>query len=151
MPLTNINIYTLKQIRTKRHRYDLEDLQITSPSVCYQVLQYLLDLKSEPAERFGIIALSSKHQINGVHIIGSGTIDRVYVEPRQVYMAALMNNAKAIIAFHCHPSGDPTPSRDDLILTQRLKKAGKIMCIELLDHLITGEEDYVSLREEGTV
>jgi DNA repair protein RadC len=66
-------------------------------------------------------------------------------------MAALMNNAKAIIAFHCHPSGDPTPSRDDLILTQRLKKAGKIMCIELLDHLITGEEDYVSLREEGMV
>jgi DNA repair protein RadC len=151
MPPTFINIYTLKQVRTKRRRYDLEDLEITSPSVCYRVLQYLFDLQSEPAERFGIIALNSKLKINGVHLIGSGTIDRVYVEPRQVYMAALMNNAKAIIAFHCHPSGDPTPSRDDLLLTQRLKKAGKIMCIELLDHLITGEGDYVSLREEGLV
>ena len=151
MSITSINLYTLKQVRTKRRRYDLEDLQITSPPVCYRVLQYLLDLKSEPVERFGIIALNAKHKINGVHIIGSGTIDRVYVEPRQVFMAALMNNSKAIIAFHRHPSGDPTPSRDDLILTQRLKKAGKIMCIELLDHLITGEENYVSLRERGLV
>ena len=151
MPLTSINIYTLKQIRTKRHRYDLEGLQITSPLVCYNVLQYLLDLKSEPVEHFGIIALNTKHKIVGVHIIGSGTIDHVYIEPRQVYMAALLNNAKAIIAFHSHPSGDPTPSRDDLFLTQRLKKGGKIMCIELLDHLITGERDYVSLREQGLV
>ncbi|NLW46613.1 MAG: DNA repair protein RadC [Firmicutes bacterium] len=151
MSFTSINIYTLKQIRTGRRRFDLEGLQITSPFVCYQVLQYLLDLKSEPVERFGIIALNTKHKIVGVHIIGNGTIDKIYIEPRQVYMAALMNNAKAIIAFHCHPSGDATPSRDDLILTQRLKKAGKIMCIELLDHLITGEGDYVSLREEGLV
>ena len=151
MSLTSINIYTLKQIRTKRQRYDMEGFQITSPSVCYNVLQYLFDLKSEPVEKFGIIALNSKHKIVGVHIIGSGTIDKIYIEPRQVYMAALINNAKAIIAFHCHPSGDPTPSRDDLFLTQRLKKAGKIMCIELLDHLITGERDYVSLKEQGLV
>ncbi|NLW47002.1 MAG: DNA repair protein RadC [Firmicutes bacterium] len=151
MPFTSINIYTLKQVRTKRRRYDLEGSQITSPSVCYHLLQYLFDLESKTAEQFGIIALNTKHKIVGVHIIGSGTIDHVYIEPRQVYMAALMNNAKAIIAFHCHPSGDATPSRDDLILTQRLKKAGKIMCIELLDHLITGEGNYVSLREEGLV
>ena len=151
MPLSSINIYTLKQVRTRRRRYDLEGFQITSPSVCYHLLQYLLDLRSEPAERFGIIALNTKHKIVGVHLIGSGTIDRVYIEPRQVFMAALMNNAKAIIAFHNHPSGDPTPSRDDLLLTQRLKKAGKIMCIELLDHLITGERDFVSLREQGLV
>ena len=151
MPLTSINIYTLKQIRTKRHRYDLEDCRITSPLICYNVLQYLLDLKSEPVEKFGIIALNTKDKIVGIHIIGTGTIDQIYIEPRQVYMAALLNNAKAIIAFHNHPSGDATPSRDDLFLTQRLKKAGKIMCIELLDHLITGERNYVSLREQGLV
>ena len=130
---------------------NMQNCRITSPLVCYNVLQYLLDLKSEPAEKFGIIALNSKNKIVGIHIIGSGTIDKIYIEPRQVYMAALLNNAKAIIAFHSHPSGDPTPSRDDLFLTQRLKKAGKIMCIELLDHLITGERDYISLREQGLV
>jgi DNA repair protein RadC len=76
-------------------------------------------------KRFGIIALNAKHKINGVHIIGSGAIDRVYVEPRQVYMAALMNNAKAIITFHCYPSGDPTFSRDDLISPKDRKKPGR--------------------------
>ena len=110
MPFISINLYTLKQVRTKHRRYDLENLQITSPLICYKLLQYLLDLKSEPEERFGIIALNSKHKIAGIHIIGSGTIDRVYIEPRQVFMAALLNNAKAIIAFHIHPSGDPLPA-----------------------------------------
>jgi DNA repair protein RadC len=66
-------------------------------------------------------------------------------------MAAMINNAKSIIAFHNHPSGDPAPSRDDIFLTQRLKQAGQIMCIELLDHLITGEGRYVSFKEKGLV
>jgi DNA repair protein RadC len=151
MPLTSINIYTLKQIRTERHRYDLEDYPITNPSVCYKILQYLLDLKSEPVEKFGIISLNIKNKITGIHIIGTGTIDKLYIEPRDVFMAAMINNAKSIIAFHNHPSGDATPSRDDIFLTQRLKIAGQIMCIELLDHLITGEGRYVSFKEKGLV
>jgi DNA repair protein RadC len=149
MPLTSINIYTLKQIRTKRHRYDLEDYPITSPLTCYKVLQYLLDLKSEPVEKFGIISLNTRNKIVGIHIIGTGSLDQLYIEPREVFMAAMMNNAKAIIAFHNHPSGDATPSWDDIFLTRRLKQAGRIMCIELLDHLITRERNYVSLKETG--
>lgn len=149
MSVTSINIYTLKQIRTKRHRYDLEDYSITSALTCYKVLQFLLDLKSEPVEKFGIISLNTRNKIIGIHIIGTGTIDKLYIEPREVFMAAMMNNAKAIIAFHNHPSGDPAPSRDDILLSQRLKEAGNIMCIELLDHIITGERNYFSLREKG--
>jgi DNA repair protein RadC len=149
MPLTSINIYTLKQIRTQRHRYDLEDYPITCPFMCYEVLQYLLDLKSEPVEKFGIISLNSRNKIVGIHIIGTGSIDRLYIEPREVYMAAMLNNAKSIIAFHNHPSGNPEPSRDDISLTRKLKEAGKIMCIELLDHVITGERSYFSLKEKG--
>jgi DNA repair protein RadC len=66
-------------------------------------------------------------------------------------MATMMNNAKTIIVFHNHPSGDATPSRDDILLTRRLKKAGRIMSIELLDHVITGEKNYCSLKEEGLI
>jgi DNA repair protein RadC len=149
MPFTSINIYTLKQIRTQRRRYDLEDYPITSPLTCYKILQLLLDLKSEPVEKFGIISLNTKNKITGIHIIGIGTIDRLYIEPRDVFMAAMMNNAKSIIAFHNHPSGDPVPSLDDMFLTRRLKEAGQIMCIELLDHIITGEGRYVSFKERG--
>ena len=149
MSITSINIYTLKQIRAQRRRYDLEDCQITCPLICYKVLQFVLDLKSEPVEKFGIISLNTKNKITGIHIIGTGSIDKLYVEPREVFMTAMMNNAKAIIAFHTHPSGSPEPSRDDIFLTQRLKEAGKIMCIELLDHVITGERNYISLKEKG--
>ena len=149
MSITSINIYTLKQIRTQRHRYDLEDHPITSPLICYKILQYLLDLKSEPVEKFGIISLNTRNKIIGLHIIGTGLLDQLYIEPREVYMAAMMNNAKSIIAFHNHPSGTPEPSRDDIFLTHKLQEAGKIMGIELLDHLITGERSYVSLKEKG--
>ena len=149
MSVTSINIYTLKQIRTKRHRYDLEDYSIISPLICYQILQYLLDLKSEPVEKFGIISLNSRNKIIGIHIIGTGSLDKLYIEPREVFMAAMMNNAKSIIAFHNHPSGDAAPSREDIYLTRRLQEAGKIMCIELLDHVITGERNYCSLKEKG--
>ena len=61
----------------------------------------------------------------------------------------MMNNAKSIIAFHNHPSDIAEPSRDDIYLTRKLQEAGKIMCIELLDHVITGERSYVSLKEKG--
>jgi DNA repair protein RadC len=149
MPLTSINIYTLKQIRTHHRRYDLEDYPITTPQICYQILQYVLDLKSEPVEKFGIISLNSRNKIIGIHIIGTGSLDQVYIQPREVFMAAMMNNAKSIIAFHNHPSGDATPSREDIHLSRRLQKAGRIMCIELLDHVITGERNYCSLKEKG--
>jgi DNA repair protein RadC len=149
MPLSSINIYTLKQIRTQRHRYDLEDYPITSPSTCYKILQYLLDLKSEPVEKFGIISLNARNKIIGIHIIGTGSLDKLYIEPREVFMAAMLNNAKSIIAFHNHPSGDAAPSREDIDLTRSLQEAGKIMGIELLDHVITGERSYCSLKEKG--
>ena len=151
MSLTSINIYTLKQIRTKRHRYDLEDNPVTAPLICYNILQYLLDLKSEPVEKFGIISLNFRNKVIGIHIIGTGSLDKLYIEPREVFMAAMLNNAKSIIAFHNHPSSDPTPSQNDIYLTRRLKEARKIMCIELLDHVITGERNYVSLKEKGFI
>jgi hypothetical protein len=72
MPLTSINIYTLKQIRTSRYRYDIEESLVNSPRVCYQFLDLLLDLKREPVEKFGIISLSTKNKILGLHVLGMG-------------------------------------------------------------------------------
>lgn len=100
-------------------------------------------------EKFGIIALNAKTKILGLHIIAVGTLDTVYVEPREVFKAAMMNNVHSIIAFHNHPSGDPMPSKDDLMLTHRLQCVGDIMGITLLDHVITGERGYVSLNKMG--
>jgi DNA repair protein RadC len=166
MSLTDINIYTLKQVRSKRRRYDLEGCQITCPLACFNILQSILDLKSETDRvelqhatlkkrafallKFGIISLNSKNEINGIHrdwksrIIGTGTIASVSINPRDVFMAAMMNNAGAIIAFHNHVSGDPEPSQSDISLTRRLKEAGEILGIPLVDHMITGNEKYIT-------
>jgi DNA repair protein RadC len=146
--ITDINIYTLKQVKSKRRRYDLEGCRITCALACYATLEFILDLKSEPVEKFGIIALNAKKEINGIHIICSGSINHTIIDPREVFMAAMMNNAIAIIAFHNHPSGDPSPSQDDILMTKRLKEAGDILGITLIDHMITGNGKYTSLKEE---
>lgn len=94
MPLTSINIYTLKQIRLSRHRCDL-DLPITTPAACHHLLDLILNLKREPVEKFGIISLNTKHKFLGLHILGQGSLDSVTVEPREVFKAAMVNNACA--------------------------------------------------------
>jgi DNA repair protein RadC len=144
--LTSINIYILKQIRISQHRYDL-DLPITTPAVCHHILNILLDLKREPVEKFGIISLNTKHKLLGLHILGQGSLDSVTIEPREVFKAAMINNAYAIIAFHNHPSGCPEPSVSDIAITKRLKDGGDILNISLVDHLIVGENKWYSMKE----
>lgn len=147
MPPTSINIYTLKQVKESTVHYDIGQQKITSPETCYHALQQILDLKSEPVEKFGIITLTTKNKIAGIHVLSTGTLDSAYIQPREVYQAALMNNAKFIIAFHNHPSGDPSPSQADISLTTLLKYAGDVLRVKLLDHIIIGEDKFVSMRE----
>jgi DNA repair protein RadC len=147
MPINSINIYVLKQVKESTAQYNIGKHTITSPETCYKIIQQILDLQSEPVEKFGIFALTTKNKIAGIHIISVGTLDKALVEPREVFKAAIMNNAKAIIAFHNHPSGDPDPSQDDIYTTKLLKRAGEILKIALLDHIIIGDATYVSLME----
>lgn len=151
MSHTSINIYALKQVRVSRRRYEIEDCKITCPLACFKAIHSLLNLSSEPVEKFGIITLTTKHKIAGIHVIGVGSLDSVNIEPREVFKTAFINNAYAIIAFHNHPSGDPKPSADDLDITRRLKDAGDFLNIKLLDHIIIGEGNYCSLKEMGLV
>lgn len=145
--MLSINFYTLKQHRVARRRFDI-DAEITSPEVCHHFLDLLLDLKCEPVEKFGILSLNTKYKITGLHILGIGNLESVTVEPREVFKAAMMNNAFAIIAFHNHPSGSPEPSAWDIAITRRLKDVGEILNISLIDHIIIGEGCYFSLKEE---
>jgi DNA repair protein RadC len=147
MPVNSINIYVLKQVKESTVQYDIGKHIIKSPETCYQAIQEILDLQSESVEKFGIFALTTKKNIAGIHIISVGTLDNALVEPREVFKAAIMNNAKSIIAFHNHPSGDPNPSLNDIYTSKLLKRAGRILKIDLLDHIIIGDATYVSLRE----
>lgn len=79
-----------------------------------------------------------------------GTVNATLVSPRELFLEALKKNAVSIILLHNHPSGDPTPSQEDILLTQRVRKAGNLIGIELLDHIIIGDNRYISLRKRGS-
>ncbi len=115
-----------------------------------EVAAYLLpEHGTHPVERFGIISLSTKHHLLRTVLISIGILDASLVHPREVFRTAAMHRAAAIVLFHNHPSGDPTPSADDVALTARLVEAGTLMGIEVLDHMILAGSRYCSLKEMG--
>jgi DNA repair protein RadC len=122
-----------------------ERLLIANPRVA---AQYLLPLfGSRTIEQFGVVLLDAKHRVIRTAIVVSGTGNATIVEPRDVFREAALGGAAAIAVFHNHPSGDPTPSREDRELTRRLAAAGVLMGIDLVDHIILGEQRYYSFKE----
>lgn len=105
---------------------------------------------SRSVEQFGIVMLDTKHRVIRVKIVSVGSLDTTVVHPREVFREAVSASAAAIVLFHNHPSGDPTPSADDLVLTTRMLTAGDIMGIAVVDHLILADQCYFSLVEAGT-
>lgn len=102
-------------------------------------------------EHFRIIILNTKNQVMGVELVSVGSLNSTVVHPREVFKTPLKRSAAAIILVHNHPSGDPTPSQEDIDLTRRLVEAGKVLGIGVLDHIIIGDNRYVSLKERGLV
>lgn len=101
-------------------------------------------------ENFVVILLNTRRKIEGYFYISTGTLDTLLVHPREVFRGAIIANAQAIICCHNHPSGDPMPSEADIRVTRELIRAGQLLKIELLDHIIIGEkEKKCSLRELG--
>ena len=100
-------------------------------------------------EQFGIVLLDSKHRVLRTTVVASGTLNSTIVHPRDVFREAMLGAAAAIVLFHNHPSGDPSPSPDDVELTRRLRAAGVLMGIEVVDHIVLGDARYCSLKEMG--
>jgi DNA repair protein radc len=115
------------------------------------VYQLSLDLVSKKQEHFAVYFLNSKHQIINRKTISIGSLNSTVVHPREVFRAAIENSSASIICVHNHPSGDPTPSPEDIIMTQRLREVGEIIGIELLDHVIVGRTGWISLKMKGHI
>lgn len=106
-------------------------------------------LESEPVEVCLLLLLNTKHRVLGVHELGRGTLDSCLVHPRDVFKSALLANAAGVIVCHNHPSGDPTPSADDVALCMRLRQCAQMLGIDLVDFLIIGDGRYFSFTEAG--
>jgi DNA repair protein RadC len=122
----------------------VERLQVTSPR---QVAEYLLpQFGSSRVEQFGVVLLDTKHRVMKTRLLSVGSLDASVVHPREVFRAAVLGGAAAVVLFHNHPSGDPSPSKDDLELTRRLIAAGDLMGIDVLDHVILADTRFASVR-----
>ncbi|AIE60903.1 RadC family protein [Bacillus methanolicus] len=112
--------------------------------------RYLMnDMRFLSQEHFVCLYLNTKNQVLHKQTIFIGSLNASIVHPREVFKEAFRRSAVSIICAHNHPSGDPTPSREDIEVTKRLGECGKIIGIDLLDHLVIGENKYVSLKEKG--
>jgi DNA repair protein RadC len=117
---------------------------------CSQDVNQLFEfLVKETKEHFIAIHLDSKNKILCIDRVSSGSLSASVVHPREVMKSTLLSSAAALILVHNHPSGDPTPSREDSELTSRLKEAAEILGVRLLDHVIIGDGQYVSMADRG--
>lgn len=119
---------------------------ISKPS---DVFQYLKTMRSLKKEHLHGLYLDCRNRVIYDEVISIGTLTSNIVHPREVFRPAIEHSAAAVIVAHNHPSGDPHPSEEDIKATGRLKEAGKILSIPLLDHVIIADEGYYSLQEQG--
>lgn len=103
----------------------------------------------EMKEHFGVLFLNQRHGVIAFKLIATGSLSKVTAHPRDVFGEAIRQSAALIVLAHNHPSGNPSPSKDDIALTKRMKEAGKIMGITVSDHIIIGDYSYYSFKEHG--
>jgi len=118
--------------------------QIITPSDMYPLIRHYA---GRLQEQFLAAVLNGAHEVLSINVVSVGTVSRTLVHPREVFADAIAQRASAVIVAHNHPSGNLNPSQEDLEITQRLKKAGEILGIRVLDHLVFSEEGYYSLLE----
>lgn len=136
----------LKRLETQEKEIS-EDIAISSPKDVAKIAQSIL--KDKKKEYFLIFPLDSRNKIAKESIISIGTLTANLVHPREVFKEAISRNAVQIIVVHNHPSGNPEPSEDDLEITKRLMKAGEILGIDVIDHIIVARDGFVSFKEKG--
>ena len=121
---------------------------IRSPEDAVELGKEFMHIHEEPEEYMYIICMNTKNKVIGVFEISHGNVNSSIVGAREVFQKALLANAVSIILMHNHPSGDPSPSREDIEVTKRMVEAGKIVGVQVLDHIVIGDR-YSSLKEKG--
>ena len=123
-----------------------EELNFDSPESIARY--YMEDLRHEKQEHMKLLLLNTKTKLIGETIISKGTVNTAIISPRELFIEALQKGPVSIILLHNHPSGDPTPSKEDIIITKQIQGAGELLGVNLLDHIIIGNNCYVSMREK---
>ncbi|MGB9929871.1 MAG: RadC family protein [Methanosarcina sp.] len=123
--------------------------KICSPRDVYTLMYP--KMREQKKEKFITLYLDTKNQILKEEVVSIGSLNASIVHPREVFKSALMESSASVIMIHNHPSGDPSPSKEDIMVTEKLIEGGKLLGIDVLDHIIIGDGRYVSLKDEGFV
>ncbi|MBC5998364.1 DNA repair protein RadC [Romboutsia ilealis] len=144
IPVKRVDIVSLKLVKESSVLY--ETRKISSPYDAYKLIKnFLID---SDREKFVVACLDTKNQPVNISVVSIGSVNSAIVHPREVFKVAMLSNASKIICFHNHPSGNLKCSKEDENITNRLKECGEILGIELVDHIIVGDNDkYFSFKE----
>ena len=141
-------VYETLSVKESITDYLKTGTRFTEPRQVFETFRFLMH---ETKEMFLTLHLDGKNRIICMDLVSIGSLNQSIVHPRSVFQTACLSNAAAILLIHQHPTGDPSPSAEDISITRRLKEAGEIMGIKVLDHIIVGDGEYVSFVERGLV
>lgn len=141
-------VYETMTVRDEVTSYLKPGTRFSAPQQVYDTFSFLMH---ETKEMFLTLHLDGKNRIIAMDVVSIGSLNQSIVHPREVFKTACLSNAAALILIHQHPSGDPTPSAEDTAITRRLKEAGELMGIKVLDHIIIGDGEYCSFVEKGVL
>lgn len=148
LPAKRVNVISIKMVREASILYD--GRKINSPEDAAELGKKFLE--EADREQMILCCLDTKNQPVSISVISIGSLNSSIVHPREVFKSAILSNAASIILYHNHPSGDPSPSQEDINITKRLIECGKLIGIDVLDHLIIGQDNrFCSLKERGVM
>ena len=141
-------VFAVKELAKRLMRRESRSIEVIHgpEDVAHFAMPYF---RQEQKEHFAILMLNTKNHILGLQDISVGSLTASVVHPREVFETAILHHSAAIILLHNHPSGDPTPSDEDISVTKRLVKAGEVMDVQVLDHIILGDGKFASMKEKG--
>lgn len=145
-----VSVVSIQLVRERKLDYPEAGKALNQPEAVCDLFGALFG--GEPdREHVVAIMLDTRHRPTSVTVVSQGTLDSSLVHPREVFKAAILSNAAGIILVHNHPSGDVTPSPEDLAITRRLERAGAIMGIKFVDHVVVGGDDFLSMKRSGII
>ncbi len=139
--------YRIELVKESSTNYGGQDIKLNNAYQFYKAMCDIYHLDRQAEEVLYVVCVDIKLRVIGVHEVSRGTIDSSLVNQRELFKRVLLNNAAKIFITHNHPSGSTAPSNADYLITNKIKKAGELLDIEVLDHIIIGSEEYYSFKE----
>lgn len=145
--MEKIKVVSLKMI--KEGEIEVSNKKIGTPGDAAEIIKNFIGDRDR--EHSVVITLDTKNQITSISINSIGSLNSAIMHPREIFKTAVLHNSASIIIGHNHPSGDCTPSQEDINISHRICESGKVLGIELIDHIIVGDINYISLKEKGVI